>query len=172
MGSRRWRRQHEVLVERALTERAAHLFRRFGHGGLPLKVVGTSLRRGVTTPVPGATRILLRSDRSSDSCAWPGSFDQVHQDPSACARMRQRPPGSVRPRGARSCRLPVERDLLPSGDQCGALRSPAAARPASGIDQQESPHRYARCSERECPWDPCDTRCARSPCAVAAVPRA
>ena len=56
MRLRQQRRQFEVLVELAVTERAAHLVGRFGHDRLSLKVVGTFTGKAFRPPAPTRNR--------------------------------------------------------------------------------------------------------------------
>ena len=120
MSSRPRRRQLEVIIKRGLTERAAHLFRRFGHEGPSSKGWGTSMRRRIATlcgATPESSATVARTRSSA-----PGRSTRMHQDrgfapePSRDRQARCRPQrGTARPWVARSSR---EGTLPPSLRMC------------------------------------------------------
>jgi hypothetical protein len=78
---RRWR-QFEVFVKLGLAERAAQLFRRFGHDGLPFEGWQDFCGRGFATPAPERnTRISLHSNVTPIRASGPGHSTRIHQDP-------------------------------------------------------------------------------------------
>ena len=115
MSSRPRRRQLEVIIKRGLTERAAHLFRRFGHEGPSSKGWGTSMRRRIATlcgATPESSATVARTRSSA-----PGRSTRMHQDRglrrSRGRQARCRPQrGTARPSVARSSREGTLRTFL------------------------------------------------------------
>ena len=141
MCSRLRRRQFEVIIKRRLTERAAHLFRRFGHEGPSSKGLGNFYEKTDCDPVRRDTRIF--SNGSSDSLVRPGPFDQGAPGPRFCAgaavagrgvdlNVVRRGRGSRGVRTGRSPHLPCSACACesPHGEQSAASPDARASDPA------------------------------------------